>query len=532
MKTIVENINIPEVDSKNYKYTFLIPIHKNYKGDVNEKLTHLLDVLNNPDIETIVITNKDVNDIVSKYSVTHIKTANLGIGELINIGLFYAHGPVVFINSIKSIPTNDRILVQVDELETCDISVCSSNNYQYDYQPYLLNKYVPFYCDCIAFKRQSVVQHAIWFEEYFADTARKFLMTMFQRGLEIKFTNKVLIESEQDDTQNDTETEKVIRCYVRGACKPNLTCIVPFRNEGVEVEKTVQSIRATASDVSIILINDNSKDAFDYEDVAIRYGCKYIEHSEPIGCGASRDEGVSQCDTEFFILLDSHMRFYNMDWDIRIVELLKKYPESIICSQTSVIEKNENSFYINENGKTSKVVAMGSKFNTEDSRLFDVKWTNNILEKTDEPKMNKVVCVLGAGYCSSVKWWNYIKGLSGLHIYGLDEGLMSFKTWCYGGTCYILDDFVIGHVYREKSPFVNRTDVLESNRIFCYNAYLDEFTKRRCLDALKERLGTDLYNKAEKIYSSRSWLMEECKKDFKQKKKHDITWFLKLNEKV
>ena len=77
--------------------------------------------------------------------------------------------------------------------------------------------------------------------------------------------------------------------------------------------------------------------------------------------------------------------------------------------------------------------------------------TNNILEKTDEPKMNKVVCVLGAGYCSSVKWWNHIKGLSGLYIYGLDEGLMSFKTWCYGGTCYILDDF--GRYIKEEFEY-------------------------------------------------------------------------------
>jgi glycosyltransferase involved in cell wall biosynthesis len=51
-----------------------------------------------------------------------------------------------------------------------------------------------------------------------------------------------------------------------------LTAIIPFLNEGIEIEQTLASIRETAGDeVDIIVINDNSHDDTDYETVAGKY---------------------------------------------------------------------------------------------------------------------------------------------------------------------------------------------------------------------------------------------------------------------
>lgn len=44
-----------------------------------------------------------------------------------------------------------------------------------------------------------------------------------------------------------------------------LTIIIPFLNEGDEIEKTLKSIRETSrTNVDIIIINDCSTDNFDY----------------------------------------------------------------------------------------------------------------------------------------------------------------------------------------------------------------------------------------------------------------------------
>ena len=119
----------------------------------------------------------------------------------------------------------------------------------------------------------------------------------------------------------------------------DLSIIIPFLNEGGEVEKTLLSIRATtAGNPPVILVNDASDDGFDYEEVARRYGCRYVEHSERRGVAASRDEGAALCETDCFILLDAHMEFYERGWDGEITRALNDNPESILCCRTRVLD--------------------------------------------------------------------------------------------------------------------------------------------------------------------------------------------------
>jgi glycosyltransferase involved in cell wall biosynthesis len=58
-----------------------------------------------------------------------------------------------------------------------------------------------------------------------------------------------------------------------------LTIVIPFYNEDWRVEFTVKSVRdTTVTNPKIILINDGSKDKYDYKAVADKYNCKYVEH--------------------------------------------------------------------------------------------------------------------------------------------------------------------------------------------------------------------------------------------------------------
>jgi hypothetical protein len=54
------------------------------------------------------------------------------------------------------------------------------------------------------------------------------------------------------------------------------------------------------------------------------------------------------CDTEYFVLLDGHMRFYDIDWDNQFVEILSKNPNSIVCSNTTSINNYYDYGYISE----------------------------------------------------------------------------------------------------------------------------------------------------------------------------------------
>ena len=112
--------------------------------------------------------------------------------------------------------------------------------------------------------------------------------------------------------------------------KNDLTIIIPFLNEGEEVALTVESIRKTAGNkVDILLINDASQDGFDYRSVAKNYGTAYLQNETRKGVAASRDLGVEAINTEYFLLLDGHMRFFSDDWHIRIVEAFKQDARSL-----------------------------------------------------------------------------------------------------------------------------------------------------------------------------------------------------------
>ena len=118
-----------------------------------------------------------------------------------------------------------------------------------------------------------------------------------------------------------------------------LTIIIPFLNEGAEVENTVVSIRETTiNDPHILLINDGNYDGFDYESIALRHNCNYFKNEKRLGSAPSRDIGVAACETPYFLFLDGHMRLYEKGWDDRIVRLLS---ENLVLLSKSVILNNK-----------------------------------------------------------------------------------------------------------------------------------------------------------------------------------------------
>ncbi len=78
----------------------------------------------------------------------------------------------------------------------------------------------------------------------------------------------------------------------------------------------------------------------------------------------------------------------------------------------------------------------------------------------------QIPAVLGASYCTSKTYWNKLKDLQGLIHYGCEEAYISIKAWMEGGGCHLIDDIVIGHLYRKNAPY--RIDTVLNN----YNYYL------------------------------------------------------------
>lgn len=229
-----------------------------------------------------------------------------------------------------------------------------------------------------------------------------------------------------------------------------LTVIIPFLNEKNEVGITVKSIRDTVGDaVDIIVINDQSYDQYDYRADLRNYSVSYVYNKERLGVAKCRDYGVSLCKTPYFLLLDAHMRFYDEKWADIIVGMLKENDRCLLCCQTDFLKKDESG---NVSVCTECPQTFGARIKFDRKNLWpDIDWKYN--ESMAGEKTESIPAVLGAGYAASTRYWEYLRGLNGLHYYGSDESYISLKVWMEGGQCILLKNVVIGHIYRDASPF-------------------------------------------------------------------------------
>ncbi len=227
-----------------------------------------------------------------------------------------------------------------------------------------------------------------------------------------------------------------------------LTVIIPFLNERDEIRSTLKSMHSfLEDDVDVILINDCSIEDYDYECIAAEYGATYVKNEQRKGVAACRDLGVKICRTPFFLLLDGHMRFYDGTWVKTIVAELERSDRVLLCCQTKFLKKSD--YGIEENPSMcygAYVEIMGSR------NPFAAYWLNS--DPEPEVDVMDIPCVLGAAYAGSKRYWHYLKGLEGLCSYGCDEAYISLKVWLEGGRCRLLKRTLIGHIYREKFPYI------------------------------------------------------------------------------
>lgn len=297
---------------------------------------------------------------------------------------------------------------------------------------------------------------------------------------------------------------------------PKLTIIIPFLNEGEEVARTVKSIRehSNQEEIIILLINDASTDGFNYSQIAQRYNTQYIENTQRMGVAGSREIGIEHSWTPYFMLLDAHMRFYDNRWTNRIIEELEKDPKNLLCCQTKAL----NSI----NGEiveiTKRAISYGAHINFYTGRrLFECFW--NFDKRQESPTM-KIPCVLGATYCCSKEYWQYLKGLKGLMVYGNDEAYISIKVYLNGGNCKLLTDIAVGHIYRKCAPYIVEDDMRIYNKFFLSEILLPNSYKSRFFSQT-----IHYYKQFNEKYKNALYLFYEKRKEIYSLKEYYSTIF-------
>jgi glycosyltransferase involved in cell wall biosynthesis len=256
-----------------------------------------------------------------------------------------------------------------------------------------------------------------------------------------------------------------------------LTVIIPFLNEGEEIGRTLQSIRETAGEqVDIILVNDASYNNFDYEPVAAKYNASYIRNEKRMGAAYSRDTGVQHCATDCFLHIDGHMRFYHNDWWKTIVAAIEQNKRALFCCKCKALDTRGTD--------VTKQPFFGASIS-----FYDLSPVWNRRDICPDRDMATVPCVLGASYACNKQYWQYLKGLSGLKMYGSEEPYISLKVWLEGGECILLKKIEIGHIFRNRFPYlVSRREML-FNKLLIAETLLPPEHKDRVYNALRNTGG-------------------------------------------
>jgi len=304
--------------------------------------------------------------------------------------------------------------------------------------------------------------------------------------------------------------------------EPELTAVICFANEGDEVERTVRGIRDTCGDaVDILLINDASDDDRDYEAVADRHGARYLENSERIGPAHSRHKGLRWAKTDNVIFLDAHMRFYAQNWHQVINDTISCDPEALYCTRSKPLKPGGD--------WSGAPTGLGASI-VMDNQTFGgwLKPDWNIRALGDGPTAY-IPCVLGGCYAVRRQFMLHTEGYRGLHRYGGEESLISIKAWLAGGSCQLINDVEIGHIYRggKPAPWRDTVKYFHFNKLATARIVMTEPE----FAAAMELVETVENAKAVKdVFRSRQGFVDQARLGFKKVQQRPLRYFLDLNE--
>jgi hypothetical protein len=204
------------------------------------------------------------------------------------------------------------------------------------------------------------------------------------------------------------------------------------------------------------------------------------------------------------------MRFYHNNWWQAILSAIEENSRALYCCQCTALD-SKGMLIPNKQHFGAFVELYDPKSNS----TLSATW----IRKDKCPNETKVTipCVLGASYAADKSYWTYLKGLSGLRIYGSDEPYISIKTWLEGGKCILLKDIEVGHLFRETFPYsVNDAEVL-FNKLLIAETLLPVEYKDNAYNILRNANGILLRDAMELLLNRQEEIQElkaYCQKIF------------------
>ena len=218
----------------------------------------------------------------------------------------------------------------------------------------------------------------------------------------------------------------------RGAKR--LSVIITAHNEGREVLRTVESVRAnTRCDHEIIVMDDGSTDGscsgLD------RLGARVIRQSERIGVAHSRARGTDAAVGDVFAYLDAHQRVETGCLD-RCADLVLSR-EAIVCAPCRPLHQRYP-------------VGYGARF-----RLCPERGFFSARSRIERPKneISRISALYSPGYLIPRSVYHRVAWISGLRGWGATDYCVALKAFFADVDILLANTGATQHLFRKKIPY-------------------------------------------------------------------------------
>lgn len=229
------------------------------------------------------------------------------------------------------------------------------------------------------------------------------------------------------------------------SAKKKISVIIPSRDEGQEPFNTVKSLFECCkpSQVEVIVVDDSW---LNQDWAKMPKNVKVVKTDRLKGFPQAIERGILEAKHENLFITGARTRFTEgfVDKSIEALKIPGMYcgVSAILRYDQTDLDKAEGHYY----GARIKYHSGG-----EDSE--GSKWLGWILNYGNREKPETLECLYGGHYVTTKTWWNYIHGLRGILTRGGCNQFLSLKTRAAGGVLALIENMVIGNIYRDRTSY-------------------------------------------------------------------------------
>jgi glycosyltransferase involved in cell wall biosynthesis len=243
--------------------------------------------------------------------------------------------------------------------------------------------------------------------------------------------------------------------FLRSSGAALSVCITSL-NDNEEAANTVKSIRDTAGDIEIVLIDDHSDVPLSPPDKSVIL----YRTAHRLGVGPSRDLAVSMATKSHVLITDAHMRFEEGWLEKLNPRLDDKTIWNATCLGLSETNMDLTKYHGAYHGARLALLESEASRGKVNDVVFEGKWIG------EKPGDNyDISCMMGATYIFPVRVYRSLGGLGVLKHWGSDEPYMSAKAWLSGYEVRMAKDVRIGHKFRKNAPYTSDIWCMTYNKL-------------------------------------------------------------------